>query len=216
MGTNFYALIPLKDKTKEAVQKLLNNIVTSFKKANTSTIEEIEEEVFELKEQLKKLVDGHKIHLGKRSAGWSFCWDANELKYYKPSLKSIHKWIVDNNAIIKDEYGEDFSWDEFINEEIGYCLYSSKAVKSVEELPDGMNPDTVKYLKDNYFDKNLPCFQYCSHRTYHIMFPDEPTYYYSNSHPDFTPYTKNGFVDEEFQEFHSKDGLRFVTYTNFS
>ena len=45
MGTNFYALIPLKDKTKEAVQKLLNNIVTSFKKANTSTIEEIEEEV---------------------------------------------------------------------------------------------------------------------------------------------------------------------------
>lgn len=214
MGTNFYAVIPMKKHNKIALKNMLTNVQS---KLEHDDYDKFGKQLNELKELYDNINKGIKVHLGKRSVGWSFFWDANELKYYKPSLKSIHKWIVDNNAIIKDEYGEEFSWDEFINDEIGKCLYSSKAIRSIEELPNNMNPDTVKYIKEKYFDKNLPYFQYCSHRSYHIMHPNEPTYYYDNvSIPDFTHYAKNGFVDFEFSEFQSKDGLRFAIYTDFS
>ena len=219
MGTNFYAILPIHKRSIDVVEGAvytLEGLLKKLEKGN-DVWDNIKEFSNVLAEGIKNIDEQRKIHLGKRSAGWSFLWDANKLKYYKPSLKSIHKWIVDNNAIIKDEYGEEFSWDEFINDEIGKCLYTSKAIRSIEELPDDMNPDTVKYIKENYFDKNLPYFQYCSHRSYHIMHPNEPTYYYDNiSIPDFTPYAKNRFVDFEFSEFQSKDGLRFAIYTNFS
>ena len=213
MGTNFYAVIPMKSRNKKTLESLINQLQENFNKDNYN---DLLLDVNILQEELNDMIKGTEIHLGKRSAGWSFCWDANELKYYKPSLKSIHKWIVDNKAIIQDEYGDIYSWDDFINNEIGYCLYSSKAIRSIEELPDNMNSETIKYIKEKYFDKHLPYYQYCSHRTYHIMHPNEPTYYYSNNHPDFTPYAKNKFVDDEYNEFHSKDGLRFATYTDFS
>ena len=80
-----------------------------------------------------------------------------------------------------------------------------------------MNSDTVKYIKEKYFDKNLPYFQYCSHRSYHIMHPNEPSYYGGYIlYPDFYPYAKDKYVDRTYEEFYSKDGLRFATYTDFS
>ena len=85
-----------------------------------------------------------------------------------------------------------------------------------EILNSDLNNDTKEYIIKNYIDKNIPYYQFCSHRTYHIMYPNEPNYYYYINHPDFTPYAKNKFVDEEYSEFHSKDGLRFVTYIDFS
>lgn len=208
MGTNFYAVIPMKKHNKR-VLKFLKHLQTHS--------DEGDYDIYKFQEQINGITKGKKIHLGKRSDNLSFYWDANELKYYKPSLKSIHKWIENNNAIIEDEYEKKYSWDEFLNKEIGKCLYTSKAIKSIKELPNDMDFDTIKYIKETYLDKNLPYFQYCSNRTYHIMHPNKSFYYNNyNSHSDFTHYAKNKFVDKEYCEFHSKDGLRFATYTDFS
>lgn len=216
MGTNFYAVLPLKEKTKKSCNKLLNKIVNTFKNATSNNIDEVEAQVDDLKEQLDKLSKETKIHLGKRSAGWSFCWDANELKYYKPSLKSIHKWITNNNATIQNECGENFTWEEFINDEIGYCLYPSKKPMTLEEIDKENTPMWADTIINKFIKVGKPYYKYCTHRTYHEMYPNEQYYSFNQPHPDFKPYAKNGFVDEEFQEFYSKDGLRFVTYTNFS
>lgn len=213
MGTNFYAIIPMKERNKKTLEKMIDQLKSELDNDNYS---KLKCQVYEIEEQLKDFINGKKVHLGKRSVGWSFCWDANELKYYKPSLKSIHKWVTDNNAIIEDEYGDKFTWEEFINDEIGYCLYTSKPIKTIDDLHHPYNKSMFNIIKKDYLDKGIPFYEFCSHRTYYEMHPDEGSYNYSIEHPDFTKYAKDGFVDEEFTEFHSKDGLRFVTYTDFS
>lgn len=80
MGTNFYAVLPVKKKVTKNLEnaiELINN--TPY------DIDAIEAEIFDVKEEISK----NRIHLGKRSGGWVFDWDANDLKYYEPVLKSI-------------------------------------------------------------------------------------------------------------------------------
>jgi len=57
------------------------------------------------------------IHLGKASAGWRFMLQYNEGKYYK-NWKEMKEWLkkmIKGGAVIKNEYGEEISLDEFIN-----------------------------------------------------------------------------------------------------
>ena len=94
MGTNFYAVLPVKKKVTKNLEKaieLINN--TPY------DIDAIEAEIFEVKEE----IDKNRIHLGKRSGGWVFDWDANDLKYYEPVLESIKNFIESSNASIVDE-----------------------------------------------------------------------------------------------------------------
>ena len=84
MGTNFYAVLPVKKKVTKNLEKaieLINN--TPY------DIDAIEAEIFEVREE----IDKNRIHLGKRSGGWVFNWDANDLKYYEPVLESIKNFI---------------------------------------------------------------------------------------------------------------------------
>lgn len=60
------------------------------------------------------------IHIGKRSYGWKFLWDANNFKYFEPNRKSLMKFL--KSGTIKDEYGEEFTLDEFMKKEIGNFL----------------------------------------------------------------------------------------------
>lgn len=99
MGTNFYAIIPVKQRIADKLKKLSNKVV------NGTDIDSYTDEL----KNIQKEISECQVHLGKRSCGWAFCWDANNLKYYKPSLISIKKFIKDNNAIIQNEYGEEFS-----------------------------------------------------------------------------------------------------------
>ena len=87
---------------------------------------------------------------------------------------------------------------------------------TLEEIDKENTPMHADTIINKFIKVGRPYYKYCTHRTYHEMYPDEQHCSFNESHPDFTPYAKNGFVDEEFQEFHSKDGLRFATYTNFS
>lgn len=189
MGTNFYAIIPIKQRIVDKLKKLSNKLVNGTN---------IDSYIDELK-NIQKEISEYKVHLGKRSYGWSFCWDANNLKYYKPSLTSIKEFIKENNAIIQNEYGEEFSWEQFIKYEIGYCLYVGE-----------------KTIKTKYGDKTI---FFNSHKTYCQKHPEEENYFADTNREIidmFTPYALNNTVDIYYSEFISKDGLRFATYTNFS
>jgi hypothetical protein len=52
------------------------------------------------------------IHLGKSSYGWKFCFNLNGEKYYK-NYEELKDFLKDK--IIKNEYGEEVSFKEFIN-----------------------------------------------------------------------------------------------------
>ena len=208
MGTNFYAIIPVKKRTTNKLRELAD-------KLDACKNVDIEDEMFDINQDLKC----HKVHLGKRSCGWAFLWDANELKYYEPSLESIKKFIDDNNAKIKDEYGVEFTWDQFINDEIKHCLYPSETpittVDSLEKI--GYDKDRINYIKENYFDKNLPYYQYCTSRSYFEMNPTEQRWYnsYTNYNNNLIKYAKGYMINGNYSDFITKDGLRFALFTDF-
>lgn len=99
MGTNFYLRQKLSEQEKEKAIELLNL-----------------NDYDELREMLPK-----DIHIGKRSCGWKFHWDHNYFQYYKPSKESLIEWLKSGQII--DEYGDEFTFDQFWNEEIDHFLY---------------------------------------------------------------------------------------------
>lgn len=206
MGTNFYAILPVKKRTTDKLRELAN-------KLDTQQLINLEDEMYDIHQDLKC----YKVHLGKRSYGWAFLWDANDLKYYEPTLASIKKFIDDNHAKIIDEYGEEFTWDQFINDEIKHCLHPSiKPIMTVDELKEtGYNNDRIKYIKENYFDKNLPYYQYCTSETYDKMHSgsfDSCNWNISK----FIKYAMNGMISRKHSDFVTKEGLRFALFTDFS
>lgn len=206
MGTNFYAVLPVKKRTTNKLRKLAS-------KLDTQQFINLEDEMYDIHQDLKC----YKVHLGKRSYGWAFLWDANDLKYYEPTLASIKKFIDDNHAKIIDEYGEEFTWDQFINDEIKHCLHPSiKPIMTVDELKEtGYNNDRIKYIKENYFDKNLPYYQYCTSETYDKMHSgsfDSCNWNISK----FIKYAMNGMISRKHSDFVTKEGLRFALFTDFS
>jgi len=52
-----------------------------------------------------------KVHLGKRSSGWKFCWNFHHGKYYS-NKESLLKYIRSGRVV--DEYGELQETEEFI------------------------------------------------------------------------------------------------------
>ena len=206
MGTNFYAVLPVKKRTTNKLRELAD-------KLDAVQYIDAEGEMYDIIRDLKC----HEIHLGKRSYGWAFLWDANDLKYYEPTLASIKKFIDDNHAKIIDEYGEEFTWDQFINDEIKHCLHPSiKPIMTVDELKEtGYDNDRIKYIKENYFDKNLPYYQYCTSETYNKMHSgsfDSCNWGISK----FIKYAMNGMISRKHSDFVTKEGLRFALFTDFS
>lgn len=178
MSTNFYAILPVKENVTKNLKKAIEIIKTT-----PYNINNIEAAIFDAKEQL----NDNRIHLGKRSSGWVFNWDANNLKYYVPTLKSIKNFIDSNDAQIIDEYGNPYTWDEFINEEIGDILkYDCGAMTGKE-----------------YYER------YPKHRTpYNREFQKEINM--------FRKYAMNNTIEPKYHDFITKEGLRFALYTDFS
>lgn len=110
MGTNFYFIPKMSD---EDVQDIL---LSAKKLAESKDYSDLEK----LKHRIHRVVTA--IHLGKRSAGWQFLWNHNDLKYYNPDLKSIQKFLQYTEGTIKDDYGQVYTYEEFFKE-IKDCLY---------------------------------------------------------------------------------------------
>ena len=211
MGTNFYAIIPVKKRTTNKLRKLADKLEDTSQKVN------VENELYEIGEELKD----HEVHLGKRSCGWAFLWDANDLKYYEPTLASIKKFIDDNNGKIVDEYGSKFTWEQFINDEIGNSLHPSEAITTTDGLKElHMDIDRINYIDNEYFSKNLPYYQYCTSKTYYEMHPNERRWYdgYYNYDKRLRQYAKDDEIDCNYSDFitNSDGGLRFALFTDFS
>jgi hypothetical protein len=68
-------------------------------------------------------IDGIKVHLGKRSGGWKFCWNFHDNKFYK-NKEELLKFIRSGRVV--DEYGEEIKVEEFIEMSMNW------------EEPDGM------------------------------------------------------------------------------
>lgn len=110
MGTNFYFIPKMSDGD---VQDIL---LSAKKLAESKDYSDLEE----LKNKAHKVVT--EIHLGKRSAGWQFLWNHNDLKYYNPDLESIQKFLKETEGTIKDDEGQVYTYEEFFKE-IKNCLY---------------------------------------------------------------------------------------------
>lgn len=94
MGTNFYIRQKISEQHKTQLMGYIKN-----------------EDWDNLKENIPE-----KIHIGKRSTGWKFLWNANNFKYFNPNKESLMEFL--KSGQIYNEYGEKFSFDKFINEEI--------------------------------------------------------------------------------------------------
>lgn len=125
MGTNFYIKKYMTPEQKKEVIDAINN-----------------DQYDEARDIMNEVKD---IHIGKRSAGWKFLWDANEFKYFEPTKESLIEWLKSGQII--DEYDQEFTFDEFWND----CLNG---------FWDGY--DAITYEKDyperSYWQKNISQF----------------------------------------------------------
>ncbi|MCH5167415.1 MAG: hypothetical protein J1F35_05920 [Erysipelotrichales bacterium] len=102
MGTNFYLRRKISEKDKQ-------NVIEQIYKDNW----------IEARDLVYKLTE--RVHIGKRSSGWQFLWNANRFEYFSPNIESLQNWL--KSGIIEDEYGREFTFEEFWNDEIKDFLY---------------------------------------------------------------------------------------------
>ena len=123
MGTNYYR-IPKASEMDERKFKLLERV------ANLEmTPEDIEREFsvlpvdesnysWDTNSPWSEFVDGTKIHLGKRSGGWKFCWNFHKNKHYS-NKEGLLNFIRSGRVV--DEYGEEKEVEEFIKMALEWC-----------------------------------------------------------------------------------------------
>lgn len=114
MGTNYYRKhIPTEDEIKLMHQMIDEGKFESKRGYWSSETEEIISD--DVITSVSDLIDDvvKEIHLCKMSMGWQVGFDHNWGKYYNPSRESINKFLSEPNTKIVDEYGEDFTVEEF-------------------------------------------------------------------------------------------------------
>lgn len=115
MGTNFYKVLPTPEDYPKQVKKVLEKIELELIRDG--------EVSYETQEELNNLSKSKRsIHLGKRSCGWQFCWNHNNGEYYDVNIASI-KEFLESPGHIEDEYGEIFTVEQFLEDEIKDALW---------------------------------------------------------------------------------------------
>lgn len=113
MGTNYYR-IPTEAEVEERKNKLLKSI-----QEMELTPENIERDFsicqgkteWDWHSPWEEFTKEIKVHLGKRSSGWQFCWNFNDNRHYH-NRKTLLDFIRKGRVV--DEYGKEISVDEFI------------------------------------------------------------------------------------------------------
>ena len=106
MGTNFYLRRNLSNDQKELLKQYID-----------------QDEYDKIRDNLPE-----DIHIGKRSYGWKFLWNANKFQYFKPNIESLHEFLKSGD--IYDEYGEKYTFDQFINDELKNCIDTGYDIES--------------------------------------------------------------------------------------
>ena len=199
MGTNFYARIIPKEEDK---QKLIDAI----NEDRDDLIEDLSSEFYGHRNEYTR--KGNKIHLGKRSGGWKFLWNPNVIKYveghidendhYVPVYKydyiypltkqGITDFCNRKDIVITDEYGEQYTPEEFLEMAFSWGQ------------PDGY---TGKTYEESHKEES-------SYRNYYWS----EKYQRGMHTKDDEMWFDLGYI-VEYYDFES-DGLRFSTSINFS
>lgn len=133
MGTNYYRILS-SDEIKIRKNKLINDIHEMD--VSPSSIEQNftirNENSWENKSPWDEFMDGMKIHLGKRSNGWKFCWNFHKNKHYT-NKEELFSFIRSGRVV--DEYGDEWDVEDFIT-------------MAVEWYPNG-------FIVDQNYRKNL-------------------------------------------------------------
>jgi hypothetical protein len=135
MGTNFYLRKKLSAQEKELAKQYIDK---------------------DKHDELKQLIP-EDIHIGKRSGGWKFLWDAHFFEYFEPTKESLLDWLHSGQII--DEYGEEFTFEQFWNDEISGFLNKGYDLESYYKT----YPKEHQYwdFKSgiDYFDRRCPNFE---------------------------------------------------------
>lgn len=129
MGTNFYLRRKLTKDQKEHMKFLIDR-----------------ENYDKLRDELPR-----DIHIGKRSYGWKFLWNANRFEYFNPTIESLHEFLKSGD--IYDEYGDKFTFEDFMNNEVG------SSIDNGTDMIDWLNshPEEYRYMRDSrnaeFFEK---------------------------------------------------------------
>jgi hypothetical protein len=126
MGTNFYARIIPKEEDKQKLIDAINN-------NQYDIIEDLASELYGRRDDYSGI--GNEIHLGRRSGGWKFLWNPNVIKvwdseacdyaynYVYPLTKEgITNFVMREDVIITDEYGETQDPKEFLEMAFNWCI----------------------------------------------------------------------------------------------
>lgn len=108
MGTNFYLKHIV---TEEDIQKL-HKLVDE--RRFTSEWDHEDDPYDSVQNVINLITD--EIHICKRSGGWHICFDHNWGKYWQPSRKSLEEWTRKPGFKIIDEYGTEFTAEQFWKE----------------------------------------------------------------------------------------------------
>jgi len=115
MGTNFYR-IPKVDEVNARYAKLhmrlqeMDRWDPSLINSKYRFIENPEDEWSPLN-PWDEFTEGTKVHLGKRSMGWKFCWNFHDGKFYS-NKQELLEFIRKGRVV--DEYGTQIDVEEFI------------------------------------------------------------------------------------------------------
>lgn len=130
MGINYYLRRKPLLEQREELKRLIDE------SASCENFSRIKEMVYEMYGDLTEYNrDGAVIHLGKNSCGWKFLWNPNivmrnmgtydaekkeyidnwqALKLYDLTKESIRAFVMDDNYVLFDEYGEWKDKEEFL------------------------------------------------------------------------------------------------------
>lgn len=136
MGTNYYR-IPTSREMLDRHQKLMSRVnnLDYFDptkiEAQFSDIDDFDD-IFSKMSPWDEFLRDTKVHLGKRSGGWRFCWNFNNNRFYS-NKEELFKYIRSGRVV--DEYGTLIDTEQFIEMALNWC-------------PDGRTVDET-YFKDN-------------------------------------------------------------------
>lgn len=126
MSTNFYArIIPTESEKQELIDAINNDDI--------NRVEELTQALYGTRMDYNG--SGKRIHLGKRSCGWKFMWNSNVIRIWDPiacayqwdylyplTKEGITKFVMREDVVITDEYGEVMNGDEFLDMAFNWCV----------------------------------------------------------------------------------------------
>ena len=111
MGTNFYKVRTLARELKDKLIDSINN--------DGITVDEHGAVIFRDNNGDEINIPNLEVHIGKRLGGWKFLFDHNNWNYYPRDKEKFIKWVSDPaNGRTVDEYGEEYTPEQFWEEEV--------------------------------------------------------------------------------------------------